>query len=249
MHDKHLFAFYSPVLMQGKRPVPGQSYVCADKELAHRLERVVRLKKGARLMLFGQGYVLEASFVGASSVGCEVQVMGITPVVAPEPAITWLLPLMDKEALEAAIYALSVMAVENIRLVITDKIHKHFFTEKEYARLQRIMIAASEQAKQFVIPTLFPPRPLPEVLLLGDAAPVKLFFDAKGKAPEQWINLLKDSGKKEIIVLSGPEADLSADEKQKLLERGFLFCALTPTILKAEHAVMVASGIIRSFLC
>jgi len=46
----------------------------------------------------------------------------------------------------------------------------------------------------------------------------------------------------------GPEGDLTAQEKELLKERGVQFLRLTPTILRAQQAVVVAMGIFRSLL-
>ena len=42
--------------------------------------------------------------------------------------------------------------------------------------------------------------------------------------------------------------DLTEQEKNLLQDQGFLFCALTPTILRAQQAVALSAGLIRSLL-
>ena len=53
--------------------------------------------------------------------------------------------------------------------------------------------------------------------------------------------------KPETIVLSfGPEADLTDDERELLYQNQFVACALTPTVLRATQALVVALGALRS---
>lgn len=48
------------------------------------------------------------------------------------------------------------------------------------------------------------------------------------------------------VVMVGPEADLTQQEKDSVQHAGFSFYRLTPTILKAVDAVSLVAGIIRS---
>ncbi len=50
------------------------------------------------------------------------------------------------------------------------------------------------------------------------------------------------------MAVIGPEGDLTKEEKAYLKEQGFLFCALTPTVLRAQQAVALGLGILRSYL-
>ena len=51
-----------------------------------------------------------------------------------------------------------------------------------------------------------------------------------------------------IVLMVGPEGDLMGDEKAYLNGNGFVFCQLTPTILRAQQAVTVSVGALRSLL-
>ena len=49
-------------------------------------------------------------------------------------------------------------------------------------------------------------------------------------------------------MLVGPEGDLTHEEKQFVDDHGFIFCKLTPTIMRAHQAVAVGLGVLRSML-
>ncbi len=52
-----------------------------------------------------------------------------------------------------------------------------------------------------------------------------------------------------LVICSGPEGDLTCEEKRMLADANFLFCALTPTVLRAQQAVAVGLGSFRSLMC
>jgi RsmE family RNA methyltransferase len=58
--------------------------------------------------------------------------------------------------------------------------------------------------------------------------------------------LVKRAGATVLFV--GPEGDLTDQEKVLLKQNGFIFCALTPTILRACEAIALGAGVVRSIL-
>lgn len=52
----------------------------------------------------------------------------------------------------------------------------------------------------------------------------------------------------ELMLLVGPEGDLSNEEKNAVHTAGFIMCALTPTILRSVHAAFLGAGIMRSVM-
>ncbi|HEB41963.1 MAG TPA: hypothetical protein ENI08_03015 [Candidatus Dependentiae bacterium] len=51
-----------------------------------------------------------------------------------------------------------------------------------------------------------------------------------------------------VMLMVGSEGDLTEQEKEQPRETTFLFCALTPTVLRSSQAIALGSGIIRSIL-
>jgi len=50
---------------------------------------------------------------------------------------------------------------------------------------------------------------------------------------------------KTIMLVVGPEGDLTVDEKKLLSSAHYTACSLTPTVLRSEEAATLAAGIIR----
>ncbi len=64
--------------------------------------------------------------------------------------------MLKREAFEQAVYSLCEMGATSIYPVRTVKTAQSWGSEKDYVRVRTSMIAAAEQAKQFVIPTVHP---------------------------------------------------------------------------------------------
>ncbi len=77
---------------------------------------------------------------------------------------------------------------------------------------------------------------------------IKIYFDPTGESLSDIIARVKKISPTSIIVMVGPEGDLTDQEKEQLRQEKFLFCALTPTVLRSSQAIALGSGIIRSTL-
>ena len=108
------------------------------------------------------------------------------------------------------------------------------------------MRAAAEQSKQFVLPKLYPIIPLE--MKVYPPTVTKLFFDPAGILLKEALIYIEQKRSDEIVACVGPEGDLTYEEKLKLTDQGFIFCALTPTILRAHQAVTIGLGVLRSLL-
>ena len=118
----------------------------------------------------------------------------------------------------------------------------------EMERLKRIIHAAAEQSKNFAFPTITDAKPLEEILItLGPTTP-RFYFDPDGQSLFPIFQELKDKNAQEIVLMIGPEADLTTEEKKLVQKHNFIFCRLTPTILRAQQAAAVSLGAFRSLL-
>ncbi|MBA3536704.1 MAG: RNA methyltransferase, partial [Tatlockia sp.] len=136
-----------------------------------------------------------------------------------------------------------------IQPLTTRKTGRSWGDEKELQRAQKILVAAAEQAKQFVVPVLLPVFSLELWLTkLDKDNNCHLFFDAAGDPLSEVLPKLSKNNYQELIILSGPEGDLTLAEKEDLKRSNFIFSKLTPTILRAQQAVTIGLGILRSLM-
>ncbi|MFA6066583.1 MAG: RsmE family RNA methyltransferase [Candidatus Babeliaceae bacterium] len=243
---KHEFALYYALAHTLKSADCNNNYTILDKDLLHRITSIIRVRPGDRLVLFDNTIQLTCTLHTVSHKRCEIILLEKQETQRLKPEVHWLLPLLEKNYFEDALYSLTAMGATSIQPVITKKIHKNWFGQKDNERLQRIMIAACEQAKQFVLPE-FKPIVLFENLMQQQHAEL-VFFDPQGKPCFDILTTLIKNKPTSITCLVGPEGDLTEEEKQLVFSKTHLICALTPTVLRASDAVAVAMGIIRSCL-
>lgn len=246
----HEFAFYFQAVSDIEKEKRLDVYQLIDPELVHRIGAILRLEKGERIILFDNHFHVKATiagFDGKRSITLALYELERNKRLTPD--IHWLLPLLKREAFEEALYSLCELGATSIQPVLTQKTTRFWAREKEELRSKKIMIAACEQSKQFVLPFVHPIIPL-EIWLMKNHPPLvaKLFFDPSGMPLREAISLIEGQKMQEIVACAGPEGDLTYEEKLMLTDHGFIFCALTPTILRAQEALVVGLGALRSFL-
>ncbi len=244
MRESHEFTLYLPSISDWHAQ---QQKKVTDEDVIRRIVTILRLSQGEEIIFFNEHTHVRAEIVTIDKKFITLAVLEKFNNKKIHPALHWLLPILEKEAFEEAIYNLTAMGATSIQPIITQKVKRSFGKDKELERIHRIMIAAAEQSKQFILPELRPLVSFSEVLKNHEASKNKIFFDAAGQACYQLITELHKT-KEEIICLIGPEGDLTTEEKELANRYKFMFCKLTPTILRAEQAVTVGMGILRTLL-
>lgn len=243
----HEFALFTESLdIFGSHLDSGGQIELEDQELYHRLTRVLRSEIDECFILFDRKRHahLQILQITKKTVTCSVIAVFYNPEYSPQ--ITVLLSVLKRDALEQAVYGLTELGATTVQLVTTEKVQRAWGGDSELERLQRIMIAAAEQSKNFTLPHLYPPLPFEEAVAKYDATSMKIFCDLQG---EQIIPLLARSyvdGHLSYALFIGPEADLTFEEKARLKTLDYHCCRLTPTVLRSVQAVCLAVGIIRS---
>ena len=246
--DKHEFALYKEslsLLIQKKGP--GDSLILSDEILSHRMVHILRLRSNDQCVLFDRDTYVTATintFVGKKQV--DITINSIHSTVVLRPQVTFLLPMLKREDYESSLYSLTEVGVNNIQLVFTQKTGNKWSGERDKDRAQRIMVAAAEQSKNFAYPTLYEPISLQDALKKYDSCESKLFFDPQGKPFFDVMQMLHTHQPSHTLLLVGPEGDLTLQEKETVRANNFIFCALTPTIMRAVQATGLAAGFIRS---
>ncbi len=238
----HIFALYSEHISHIQGNVLS---LRSDEPSAHRIQHVLRLVRGDTVILFDrkQHLVAEISAIGSREVVLACQ----KPVVntAYSPVITCLLPILKREAFDEALYALTEAGVSAIQLITTHKMHRSTMPPQD--RMERVIIAAAEQSKNFALPIVYEPRELSEALAdLGSKTLV--VCDPAGEPLSMTLARLESIKSDHIVVVIGPEAGLTGEEFLILRSKNAIFTALTPTILRAQQAAFLSVGALRSVL-
>ncbi len=225
--EKHHFSFYFSELSAVKI----SSCVITNSVFIHRLVTIMRYQIGDTFVLFNRDFHREVTISTISKKEVVVTCGNIINNKKIEPEIILFLPVLKKESLEEGVYNAVVAGVTHIQLIITEKCHRKSITSTERQRLEKIIIAACEQSKQYVLPMLQDP------LLLNDACAhykeYRIYYaDFDGSV------LTKVADKSVIMV--GPEGDLTSEEKEFIRTQKAYFFLLTPTVLRSQEAVLVA---------
>lgn len=238
----HVFALYYLAL-----PVEKSSFVVHDEAVMRRIVDVLRLRQGERVILFNRDMRVDAIVEKVEKKSITISVQKKQTNSALKPSITLALPILKKEAFEEAVYAATEIGATSIQPIITSKVHRELYP-KEHERLTRIIISAAELSKNFSFPELREPMSLDEYLKSLTNDEIKIFCDPQGTPAYELLQGFKKQEHASYVLMIGPEGDLTHEEKMSLQEKKFLLCALTPTILRAQQAVTVALGILRSCL-
>lgn len=246
---EHEFALYLNNLSSLLEQQPGESITIDNKDLFHRMTRVLRLRPGQKIILFDAmqhiQLILE-DLEGKSRIIGHIHMRTINKRLVPD--ITFVLPILKREDLSDAVYGLTEAGVNSIQLVTTQKVQRAWAGDKEFERLQRVVIAAAEQAKQFALPFLHKPLPLYEYVMGLHPEALKLYADPEGSALFDTIQYLHAQHSPKLFIMIGPEGDLTPSEKELLRSVPFDFFALTPTILRAKEAALISAAVFRAIL-
>ncbi len=230
--NRHEFAIFFPL-----SGCNAGNFIITDPDLVHRISHVLRVEKGQSILLFDQKK--SARFVCLQFSKKELQ--GTLETLQSHAqhtlAITVLLPVLKREALEEAVYGLTECGVSEIQLVLTDKMQRKWNGAREKERLERIIIAAAEQSKHFKIPNIKEPIGLFQAVT-SLTIPL-ISADVEGQ-PYKHVPL------SQIAVLVGPEADFSEKEQLLIKEKSAQLIRLTPTVLRAQQAAVVMVGMLQS---
>lgn len=248
MNNVHEFAFYItdlPCLTLGTQ------HIIKDQDLIHRIIHVLRLEQKDQLVLFSRTNAFACTLDSYSKKEAVVNVVALKEIHNSNQKITILLPLLKRAALEEALYNCTELGANVIQLVYTAKTTHTKIQEKDLERYKRIIIAAAEQSKHFCFPTLYPPVHLEQALINIVPNSLCLFGDPEGLSYASIINdqnyVQKNNFKyKNIILLIGPEGDLTPEEKTIIKNYHFIFIHLTQTILRTQQALTVLLGMIQS---
>ncbi|MDR3550365.1 MAG: RsmE family RNA methyltransferase [Candidatus Babeliales bacterium] len=249
MNSKHEFALFNETTSHITRTLAPQALFSIDDQLlVTRIASVLRMRVGDSFVMFDRHIhvVCTIEDISKKIVRCKMLEKKTNSII--KPSITYLLPVLKRDDLESALYAMVELGATSVQLVLTHKINRVWAGPKEFERAQRIMIAAAEQSKNYAFAQLHEPILLTSCLEKIPSNSSKVFFDVDGRSALSVMNELHNKKNQEIFLLVGPEADLTAEEKKLLVDNNFIVCELTPTVLRSVQAVALSLGMVRSVL-
>lgn len=240
--DRHIFALYNPALSVTKT---GSEISITEKELLLRITKVLRLGKNDQLVLFNGDYHALVTLQESMRKSIEVKVNSFEKNIQFKPYLSFLLPILKRDSLAAAVYQLVEAGVNKIQLIETEKESRKWGEQKELDRLRRVIISAAEQSKNFSFSDIKDPIPFTEALERSSNQ-LKYFGDPNGTPFIRIMNDLKGKTEQKVLLATGPEGGFTSSEKDHLKHASFAPICLGSTIFRAETAAFYLGAIFRT---
>src|SRR3990167_8684043 len=156
LSPKHKFAFFVEDLSKIENSIK-------DKELVKRISLVLRLKTEDEIVLFDRKISLDCEIISISKDKIEIKINKKFKIESIKPEINIFIGLLKKESFEEILYSCVELGATSITPLITEKIHKNWWSNKFKERFDKILISAAEQSKNFFIPELNEPIKLSQL--------------------------------------------------------------------------------------
>jgi 16S rRNA (uracil1498-N3)-methyltransferase len=246
--QKHNFAFYYAQLDANLKSAGKLTMTISDPELVQRVTKILRLQVGDELILFAKRQSITGVINLIDKKSFSLEQISWHQVVSLVPEINVALGVLKKENFENALYSCVELGANHISPVIFAKSAPQKLNPE---RLEKILISAAEQSKNFNLPHWQEPVSFAIFLekIRQNPQITYIYCDVLGDSMWQVVAKIKTQACTKMVLIVGPEGDLTTQEKELLAAQpNVLVMRLTPTILRSFQAVAVALGAFRSLL-
>jgi len=242
--EKHIFSLFSS--QQFGYLKTAENFSLNNDELYRRLYKILRLGPGQEVILFDGKQQATIVLSQSNKKGLvEGYIKNLLATKTLYPRIDLYIGLTKKDAFKEIVYFAAQMGVSSIIPLLTEKTQRSWGNDKEKEKLEKIMLSACEQAKQFIIPSLSSPISMCQALKNTNG--ITLFFEAHGKPLLPFIQKKTDV-LQSLSLFIGCEGGLTEREQDRLKKAGAHCYKLTPMTLRSQEAVVVILGIIRTLI-
>jgi 16S rRNA (uracil1498-N3)-methyltransferase len=224
----------------------GNSAIISDPEIAHRLNSVLRLKKGGRFYLFdssGSEFLAEITEISGKKVSVGF-VDRIERNTQPKRTLNLYPSLFKKQRFEWMLEKCTEIGVRSFNPVVSEhSVIKEFAVKSaaENRRWQKIMVSAAEQSEHVFVPKINPIQDLSDALILAEknifVAAERLAVDTSDLASQ------KTFAVPTVNLFIGPEGGWSAAELELFKKHGAKFISFGKNILRSETACIAGTVI------
>lgn len=224
-------------------PITGDAAVLAGAE-AHHLLHVMRLRAGARVVLFdgsGDEFPAEVRTCGRRDVQLAVLAREAVDRETPSPlTLAVAMPKGDRQ--RWLVEKLTELGVSRVVPIVTQRtVNK--LSDSARAKLDRAVIEACKQCRRNRLMVIAPPAPWAEVC--GDAQlGTRWLLHPGGEPPDIGVASREPAaGDPPAMVAVGPEGGFTDDEAAAAASSGWRLVSLGPRILRTETAAVAAASI------
>lgn len=224
------------------------SELALDEPESHYLGHVLRLQRGARLVVFnGRGAERQATVAAVQRRGAS---LALTDVLAPLPepplALALVQALPKSDAMDLIVQKATELGVRTLLPVLTEFSVVRLDAERSERRLdhwRKIAQSACEQCGRHRPPQIEPAAPLADALASLPSG-ARLALDPDGeRALAAAVGGAPEAG---LVVAIGPEGGFGAHDWRRLDAARFEHVTLGPRVLRAETAALAVCAIAQS---
>lgn len=219
-----------------------------NKEQAHYLGTVLRLRPGRSVILFndsGSDFLCDLAQLDKKSGAIEVR-EEFSPATESPLKICMALGLSKGDRFDVAIQKATELGVTQIQPLFTERTEVRLNEDRLSKKIQHwrgVVQSASEQSGRTRLPKVQAPADF-DTFIRANAAADKLVLDPQADTSLPAYEFAKDQ--KDVTVLIGPEGGLSQQEIERSLQAGFTSVSLGPRILRTETAPIASISVIQA---
>lgn len=220
-------------------PLQVQFNLELDKEIAHRLIKVLRVEKDQPIILFnGDGHEYLGEIIQLKKERLQIKITKVYEKNLESPLDLHLGQVISKgEKMDFVIQKATELGITRLTPLFSERcvVHlKHERIEKKKEHWEKIMIHAAEQCGRTTIPILEKPMNLKDwVHERSEKTRLMLALSAT-------LSLSKMEISNAIALLIGPEGGLTLEEIDYAIQYNFMAIKLGPRVLRTETATLVA---------
>lgn len=222
----------------------GGAQVAVSPEQANYLLNVLRLKPGARILVFnGRDGEWQAQLEQTGKRTVALAIESQTRPQSSGPDIDYLFAPLKHARLDYMVQKATEMGVARLRPVLT----RHTVAERvNIERMRANVIEAAEQCGILRVPEVMEPAKLAPVLAGWPPDRTLIFCDEEAGGSDS-LTVLRAVPEGPLAVLIGPEGGFSADERELLRAKPFTrVLSLGPRILRADTAAVAALAVVQA---
>ncbi len=219
-----------------------------SKETTHHIQKVLRIKVGAKIIIFNNESWAIAKIMQYDNDRTTVEVIDeIYTNTKKTLTLDLICALPKQQRLSTLIEKISEVGCDSFTPLYTSRSAVKLHPDKVEDRLQRwtrIAISATTQSKQVTPTTFKPPVNLKNILPKENA--LNLIFTTEGNSQDLQ-TVLKLHPKMNICALIGPEGGFADNEIDNTIQKQFIPVHLNLPVLRIETAAIIASAIIKMY--
>ncbi|MEE9268677.1 MAG: RsmE family RNA methyltransferase [Candidatus Krumholzibacteria bacterium] len=235
----HHFLYYSQELEKDSARID----ITGDEH--HHLHRVLRKRCGDTVYITnGRGIIVCGTVETVGDTTTEVRVIGTVEERTPEQAVTLALACLKKDAFDQAVRQCTELGITRCLPFAADLSHLTDYSDAYLERLRRVVLSAMKQSFRSILPSIERVAPFERLLREAREHAVIVAGDADGQPLKP---LHERPGR--LLIVVGPEAGLSGDEKRQLEKCGCEFVSVSAYRLRSETSAAALTAALLAPSC